>query len=794
EALTQGNLEIACLWRKIADQNQLLAKYYENAAEAHSSGNLLESIRFDHSAAESAQSSIECLDLASSTLDKAIESEKRGDQALAAVYQKTADQNQLLAEYKRKTAEAHASGNIAEATRFKKVEDSTTSSVDRLNLASSALDKAIEADKRGDQLLVTLYRKIADQNQLAVEYKQKVEEAQVSENASEASFFNKADVSISSSADRLNAASIALEKAVELEKNGNKESASFYRKMAEQNQFIAEYYRRISELQASGNVLEGRLFDSFTVTAARSSLDCLNLTVTALDKAIEAERNNKHEVVALWRKIADQNQLAVEYKRKVMEVPKVENVIFEQARFGKAGDSMMGSIDCLKLAIVDLEKSREAEKKGNRLLCLLYRNIADQNQLAAKYKQQVAQSQVDKDELESNRFNSAYISTKSAVDCLNLASIALEKSFEIGTSGHQPSVRLYQEIAEQNQLAASYQQKVAQATVSKNELDSSRFDEAYTSTKSAVDRLNLASTALEKSLEAEKRGNHPLATLYQKITKQNQLAASYQQKVAKAKISRTLLNETLSNKADVSIGSSIDCLNLAATALAQAFEFEKSNNQPIAALYRKTAEQNQLLAEHYKKAAEAQVSGNEFEAARFTRANISMNTIINRLNLASIALEKVLEVQGGDPSLIALCQKIVEQNQQVVEYYQKGVENEVVGNVLEVLNNAGGNRVEITRFYNAGDSSISSADRLKSASNALEKALTAEQRGNKSLAAIYRKVSDKYQLAAQSYQEGAKAHSNGTRVIEAARFDDAGDTATSDANELWKQAGEPANK
>ena len=163
EAQDKGQCDLADLWNQSAKQHQFLAANYNNLAEAMLANNKEEVNRWEEVAEESACQ----LGEATEALEKAKEAEEKGQNNLADLWRQCVNHHLLSEVNYSKLAEAILAHNEEEATRWYKVAQANESSAVKLKETVKALEKAEEAQEKGENDLANLWRKCANKYKLA---------------------------------------------------------------------------------------------------------------------------------------------------------------------------------------------------------------------------------------------------------------------------------------------------------------------------------------------------------------------------------------------------------------------------------------------------------------------------------------------------------------------------------------------------------------------------------------------------------------------------------------------------
>ena len=563
EASKIGNHPLSTLWRKTAEQYQSAAEYYRKSAEAYETDcieddandctkdctedgmedgmedyytenrrekngwkegqrfggdweGLDSGFEFNSGCGRRALQGAFQLEKAVECVEKTISAEKKENQPLSDLWNEAAEQYQVTADYSSRHAEALASSSHftgdKNADQLMREAHAAWKIAQQLEYAATSLEKAMN---NNDQPLADLWRKAAEQNQVAVEYGRKhaetfaLKSAKASVSKKENPRFYETRDAAASSAKRLNQAAIAFDKSCQAEKIGNQTLANLWRKSFEQNQLAVECHKRDVEAfqgQGSFSVKRG-------VNYIESRADQFRDAAISLEQAIKAEESNDRPLAALWLKSSEQWQAASEYMGQALEFYEqgshdyCNNVLGSEAwslqcdkageflpkanHFDHIGRSAWSSALQFKKAAELLEKAIEAEKQGNPFISALYRKASSFSQTAAEYKIKDKEAYLQgSDQVDYNKktcFYYAAESVENSADQLEEAATLLEKAIKAEKTDNQSISTLYRRAADLNQVAAEYSKKASDAYVQKNKTEGENLDRTAKSSKQNAD-------------------------------------------------------------------------------------------------------------------------------------------------------------------------------------------------------------------------------------------------------------------------------------------------------------------
>src|SRR3990167_2884749 len=264
-------------------------------------------------AAKSAEASAYQLREVARRLEEATEAKSKGSPEISMLYLRSAEQEQVSAEYHSKAAEAYTSGNQVAGAAWDQAARSVEASSGRIWNEAYRLGQATETKSKGNPESATLYFQFVEQEKASGEYHRKAAEAYASGNQAESEAFDQAAESAEASGYRLREAVCRLEEATEAKSEGNPESAALYLRSAEQEKASAEYHRKAAEAYALGNQVAGVVWDK-AAKSVEASADLLSEAAFRLEEATEAKSEGNPETTTLDLQLAEEEQaLALDY-------------------------------------------------------------------------------------------------------------------------------------------------------------------------------------------------------------------------------------------------------------------------------------------------------------------------------------------------------------------------------------------------------------------------------------------------------------------------------------------------
>ncbi|MBX9743397.1 MAG: hypothetical protein K2W99_07680, partial [Chthoniobacterales bacterium] len=172
----------------------------------------------------------------------------QGKTEVAALWNASAKQHQVAADYYRQSMEPTLAENQEKAKHFEIAATAAWYSANKLHNAATALEKASQVESEEKKEVAAFWNTSAKQYQLAADYRLQSMKATLAGDQEQEKRFEIAAGTAENSGWRLNKAARALEKALEAEAQGKEEEvAVLYKKSAEQHQLAAVYWRQSAE-------------------------------------------------------------------------------------------------------------------------------------------------------------------------------------------------------------------------------------------------------------------------------------------------------------------------------------------------------------------------------------------------------------------------------------------------------------------------------------------------------------------------------------------------------------------
>ncbi|HLB32676.1 MAG TPA: hypothetical protein VJK54_00410, partial [Chthoniobacterales bacterium] len=359
EAQEKGQNDLADLWRQNAKHHQVLSVNYEKQVEEilvnkieessywneiteddgeNISKNEEESFLWEETT-EINRSTASKLKEAAEVLEKAREAQEKSQNYLADLWKQNAKHNQLSAANYEKQMEAILAYNKKDILyefakdNWDKVSEANESGVSRLKEAFKALEKATEAQDKGQNDLADLWRQSTKHYQILATNYEKYAEGILSDNGLK-SIWNKVSEANESGASRLKEATEALEKAREAQGKDQNDLADLWKQSAKQYQVLAANYEKQVAAILINNKEESILEEQLTKFSAQFSVqfDCyraseinetgasrLEEATEALEKSREAQDKGQNDQANLWRQSAKHYQISASNYSKYAE-------------------------------------------------------------------------------------------------------------------------------------------------------------------------------------------------------------------------------------------------------------------------------------------------------------------------------------------------------------------------------------------------------------------------------------------------------------------------------------------
>src|SRR3990167_2564372 len=652
EASKIGNHPLSTLWRKTAEQYQSAAEYYRKSAEAYETDcieddandctkdctedgmedgmedyytenrrekngwkegqrfggdweGLDSGFEFNSGCGRRALQGAFQLEKAVECVEKTISAEKKENQPLSDLWNEAAEQYQVTADYSSRHAEALASSSHftgdKNADQLMREAHAAWKIAQQLEYAATSLEKAMN---NNDQPLADLWRKAAEQNQVAVEYGRKhaetfaLKSAKASVSKKENPRFYETRDAAASSAKRLNQAAIAFDKSCQAEKIGNQTLANLWRKSFEQNQLAVECHKRDVEAfqgQGSFSVKRG-------VNYIESRADQFRDAAISLERAIKAEENNN---------LFPQSTEAA----KGFVTP-----VLESSGMPYTFRALRSEAPCSSSASATLKTG-----SNDQSLAALWKKSSEQWQAAAEYMGQALEFyEQGSHDYCNNRVLSklAYADEVQGVD--GAQKLSVQELLDASSTGATQQLAAEVEFRKNSTVSGSeawvLQCKKAGEFLPKAD----HFDHIGRSAWSSALQFKKAAELLEKAIEVEKKGDQSIAALYRKASSLSQAAAEYKIKDKEAYLQRSepvdYNKRTCFYYAAESLKNGADQVEEAVVLLEKAIKAEQADNQYLSTLYRKAADFYQASAECSQNASDAYTQKNTNLSSQSTEA------------------------------------------------------------------------------------------------------------------------------------------------------------------------------
>ncbi|HLB34402.1 MAG TPA: hypothetical protein VJK54_09250, partial [Chthoniobacterales bacterium] len=366
---------------------------------------------------------------------------------------------------------------------------------------------------------------------------------------------------------------------------------------------------------------------------------------------------------------------------------------------------------------------------------------------------------------EITRFNKADWSIRFSAEQLEAAVACTEEAIQAERSRNKDISDLWIKTAEQYQVAAEYERKNAETRMLDNEQEKKRWQEVSAFARYSADRLKTAVEALEASFIETYQGDEAIANLWEKIVVENQMTAEYWKKAEEAQVAGNEGNINRFKYAADSARYGADQLSEAVEPLQNAIKAAKQGNQPLSEIWHKSAEQHEISAMHYLKAAASEALGTYIPSNQYSRLDKAAYD-------ASCSAKQFQTVAEGYPSKNE--QEYI-QAKEAAKIYASGdkekcerlektagityflsEESRCLAEIAE--SKESGNTEKISLLHKSAQYNKVAADSMKSSLDRLEKASEASRIDNHSLSTLWGKTAEQYQQAAEYYHKSAEGY------------------------------------
>ena len=737
ETLTRGNQEVASLWRKAAEKESAFAEECKQIVLAFAEGDEEKAERLDKNSWIAYHLSNAHRWLAES--EGALE---KGNQEIAEFWKKAATEAQEAAENWSRAAHAHVLGNTKELKHWQSVAialgghyDQPRGSAMFLSKVAEYLTKAAEARAEGKQEIATLWTKGADHMKAASEYEIKTLEPSKLKNKEDNEYCSNIVKYFFSSALQLKEAVTALEKSTQAEIVNQEELANLWLKISKQNQKSAEYYSQVANAGSNRNTTKICHFKQ-AGDFAKASAYRLEKVATSLEKATQAKEANQEEVATLWLKSVEQYKKSAEYYREATNAMARNNET-DYYRFKGADSSARNSGERLGKAATAYEKVTQAREANQEEMVLLWLKIVEQYQESAEYENQAVNAFLSGNETNyDSSFKDAADSVKYSVYQLETASTALKKATQATKAGLGELAALWLTTSKQYEQSAEYHHQVANAAISRNTTDCSRFYKAGISARTSAKRSEEAAIAAENEVKYNSLNNKSSVCLPDSHKKQAEAigANKEEESIHWKEITKT---NNLSGW----------CLGKSASALEKALKAQEKGQNDIARLWKQSAERYQVSAGNHQRQAEAIVASKEEESIRWEKSTKATDSSGWCLGKAAELLEEALNAEEKRQNDIACLWR------QAAEQYQISADNHEKQAEAIIANQ----EKEHAQWKKVAKANSLSAWYLEYSVGILEKAIKAQERGQDDIALLWRQVAEQYHVIADSHKKQAEA-------------------------------------
>src|SRR3990167_8531969 len=482
-ATTSGNDFEATLWSKTSKQYQESAEYHTQAAKDISNGNKTD---YDHfsKAGHTASWSAHLLEEAFSASEKVTQAKHANQEELALLWLKISELNQESSEYNIQAARAISSGNEINYDRFERAGFALGESALRFQIASMALEKAIQAREINQNEFAASLLKAEEQYQESAKYYSQAANASLKGNKTDFDRFEGAAAAMERDAKRLEEASSVLKEATQAAEENQKELAAMCNKTVEQYQQLSEYCTLSTSAFASRNDDDYNRFNKEKDIIWRSA-GRLAEASNALKKAVCAMEENEKELASQWLKTTDYyRQAASRLLSKpacadeeqgvdsINDVMSGNDALYN--RFLQMARSSEACADQLELSITAQKKAVQATEANQERFASLWLKNAKQHEEAVEYYRQAV---IIGNSVDYKWDEALDVSVKNSAERLEKAADAQEQAIQAKAASQEEGAALWLETVKQWQESSEYACQAAHAAINKNEIDLNHFYE-----------------------------------------------------------------------------------------------------------------------------------------------------------------------------------------------------------------------------------------------------------------------------------------------------------------------------
>ena len=244
---------------------------------------------------------------------------------------------------------------------------------------------------------------------------------------------------------------------------------------------------------------------------------------------------------------------------------------------------------------------------------------------------------------------------------------------------HTPElIRGWKKVVEGAESVANYSRKAAEACSLGNEQEYNRFNNAADSARESVRKLKESIKFFERSNTVSTAGESEASTFWRSIAEQWQKSAEYNLQVASA---LSTGNTTCFNQ-DCLRG--IYSLEQASTSLEKATQARESNQEPIAELWLKTAQQHHELIEYERQAVNARLIRNSLDRSHFYQTVQSVEDSANQLKKTAIQLEEATQGMEVNPREVPeLWLETARKYEELTNHYRQAAHERLSENTID---------------------------------------------------------------------------------------------------------------
>ncbi|HLB34449.1 MAG TPA: hypothetical protein VJK54_09485 [Chthoniobacterales bacterium] len=212
------------------------------------------------------------------------------------------------------------------------------------------------------------------------------------------------------------------------------------------------------------------------------------------NKANEILAQRNQSITDLCIRTAKQYEEAVEYKHQAANVA-INQDTTDYGCFDIVGRYCRNSANELEKAVIAHEKATQAIAVNQGELAALWLKTVKQHEESAEYHREAANAKIGGNTTNFDRFDKVSAYDQNSADELEQASIALEKAIQASAMNQGELAALLIKASKQHEESAEYFGQAANAALSENAVDRTRFDLAANSSSHRAKQLEEAATA-----------------------------------------------------------------------------------------------------------------------------------------------------------------------------------------------------------------------------------------------------------------------------------------------------------